>query len=228
MTYSSDLSAVSLAVGGSQVTLAVSFPGSATLSLDGGHLIFGGSVSERNSLKGKNNTGDIRGRKLVWTGTHGSTEQPMKRHQRTVWLQSREQRSRKWACYDESGHWDVQLVKDWWETDRKLQQLRWTQLRSMLWWRVKARVDRGSFTCTVSVMYLNSPVAPRSTTPRADRCVCTPPGCESRGRRWTHTWSPPRSPECRCTCPVGWGAAHGNASLKTSRGQNGQRIRGKL
>lgn len=51
MTYSSDLSAVSVAAGGSQVTMAVSFPGSATLSLDGGHLIFGGSVSEINSWK---------------------------------------------------------------------------------------------------------------------------------------------------------------------------------
>lgn len=47
-TYSSDLSAVSFATGGSQVTIAVSFPGSATLSLDRGHLIFGGSVSEIN------------------------------------------------------------------------------------------------------------------------------------------------------------------------------------
>lgn len=40
-----DLSAVSVATGGSQVTITVSFPGSAALSLDGGHLIFGGSVS---------------------------------------------------------------------------------------------------------------------------------------------------------------------------------------
>lgn len=61
MAYSSDLSAVSEAAGGSQVTLAVSFPGSATFSLDGGHLIFGGSVSEMNSWKLKNNTGDIKG-----------------------------------------------------------------------------------------------------------------------------------------------------------------------
>lgn len=44
--YLSDLSAVSVAVGGFQVTVAVSFPGSAALSRDGGHLIFGGSVSE--------------------------------------------------------------------------------------------------------------------------------------------------------------------------------------
>lgn len=47
-TYLRDLSAVSVATGGSQVTIAVSFPGSAALSLDGGHLIFGGSVSEIN------------------------------------------------------------------------------------------------------------------------------------------------------------------------------------
>ena len=50
-TYSSDLSAVSFTAGGSQVTTAVSFPGSATFSLDGGHLIFGGSVSKTNSWK---------------------------------------------------------------------------------------------------------------------------------------------------------------------------------
>lgn len=43
-----DLSAVSVAMGRSQVTIAVSFPGSAGLSLDAGHLIFGGSVSEIN------------------------------------------------------------------------------------------------------------------------------------------------------------------------------------
>lgn len=48
MTYLRDLSAVSVANGGSQVTAAVSFPGSAALSLDGGHLIFGGSVSKKN------------------------------------------------------------------------------------------------------------------------------------------------------------------------------------
>lgn len=47
-TYSSDLSAVSDATGGSQVTTAVSFPGSAAFSLDGGHLILGGSISEIN------------------------------------------------------------------------------------------------------------------------------------------------------------------------------------
>lgn len=42
---------MSVATGGSQVTIAVSFPGSATLSLDRGHLIFGGSVSEIDSWK---------------------------------------------------------------------------------------------------------------------------------------------------------------------------------
>lgn len=47
-TYLRDLSAVSVATGGSQVTITVSFPGSAALSLDAGHLIFGGSVSEIN------------------------------------------------------------------------------------------------------------------------------------------------------------------------------------
>lgn len=43
VTYFSVLSAVSVATGVSQETVAVSFPGSATLTLDIGHLIFGGS-----------------------------------------------------------------------------------------------------------------------------------------------------------------------------------------
>lgn len=47
-TYSSDLSAVSDTTGGSQFTTAVSFPGSAAFSLDAGHLILGGSISEIN------------------------------------------------------------------------------------------------------------------------------------------------------------------------------------
>lgn len=38
---------MSVATGGSQDTLTVSFPGSATFSLEGGHLIFGGSVSRK-------------------------------------------------------------------------------------------------------------------------------------------------------------------------------------
>lgn len=47
-TYSNNLSAVSDTTGGSQFTTAVSFPGSAAFSLDAGHLILGGSISETN------------------------------------------------------------------------------------------------------------------------------------------------------------------------------------
>lgn len=44
-------SAVSTPSGVSQVTLAVSFPGSAHLSFTLGHLIFGGSISEEKDDK---------------------------------------------------------------------------------------------------------------------------------------------------------------------------------
>lgn len=53
MTYSRNLSAVSDTTGGSQFTTAVSFPGSAGFSLDEGHLILGGSISEVNRWRGR-------------------------------------------------------------------------------------------------------------------------------------------------------------------------------
>lgn len=64
------------------MTTAVSFPGSATFSLDGGHLIFGGSVSKINSWK--ITTEETGGRKFIVFG-------------RSVTVQNMNTESRKYA-----------------------------------------------------------------------------------------------------------------------------------
>lgn len=87
MTYSSDLSAVSFTAGGSQVTAAVSFPGSATFSLDGGHLIFGGSVSKINSWK--ITTEETGGRKFIVFG-RSVTVQNTNTERQQFWMKQQE------------------------------------------------------------------------------------------------------------------------------------------
>lgn len=75
-------------------------------------------------------------------------------------------------------------------------------------WTMPLNVTRTTwfYLCKLAVL--------RSMTPHADRCVSVPPRCDSRGRRWSHIWSPLESHECRCICHAEWGAAHGNASLR--------------
>lgn len=63
-------------------------------------------------------------------------------------------------------------------------------------------------------LYLNTPAAPHSMLLREGRCGSAPPQCGSLTCRWSHTWSPRRSLDCRCIYHEEWGAAHGSGSLR--------------